>query len=114
VLSIVGSGAYAPLTYFFVALSIAAFIAEAWAFIDAIMRPAQAFAAAGKQTKPIWLIILGVAFVLGLYTAAYGGVTSILAVIAFVAAAIYLVDVRPKVREFKRGRSTHNGPYGPW
>ena len=113
-LSIVGNGAYAPLTYFFVALSIAAFVVEAWAFVDAISRPAPAFAAAGKQTKPIWLIILGVAFVLGLYTAAYGGVTSILAVIAFVAAAIYLVDVRPKVREFKRGRSTHNGPYGPW
>jgi hypothetical protein len=114
VLSIVGNGAYAPLTYFFVALSIAAFGAEAWALVDAVIRPAQAFAAAGKQTKPIWLIILGVAFVLGLYTAAYGGVTSILAVVAFVAAAIYLVDVRPKVREFKRGRSTHNGPYGPW
>jgi len=114
VLSIVGNGAYAPLTYFFVALSIAAFGAEAWALVDAVIRPAQAFVAAGKQTKPIWLIILGVAFVLGLYTAAYGGVTSILAVIAFVAAAIYLVDVRPKVREFKRGRSTSNGPYGPW
>ena len=113
-LSIVGNGAYAPLTYFFVALSIAAFGAEAWALVDAVIRPAQAFVAAGKQTKPIWLIILGVAFVLGLYTAAYGGVTSILAVIAFVAAAIYLVDVRPKVREFKRGRSTSNGPYGPW
>ena len=113
-LSIVGNGAYAPLTYFFVALSIAAFGAEAWALVDAVIRPAPAFVAAGKQTKPIWLIILGVAFVLGLYTAAYGGVTSILAVIAFVAAAIYLVDVRPKVREFKRGRSTHNGPYGPW
>jgi uncharacterized protein DUF2516 len=114
VLSIVGNGAYAPLTYFFVALSIAAFGAEAWALVDAVIRPASAFTAAGKQTKPIWLIILGVAFVLGLYTAAYGGVTSILAVVAFVAAAIYLVDVRPKVREFKRGRSTHNGPYGPW
>ena len=113
-LSIVGNGAYAPLTYFFVALSIAAFGAETWALVDAVIRPAQAFVAAGKQTKPIWLIILGVAFVLGLYTAAYGGVTSILAVIAFVAAAIYLADVRPKVREFKRGRSTHNGPYGPW
>jgi hypothetical protein len=114
VLSILGSGAYAPLTYFFVALSVAAFIVEAWALVDAVTRPAPAFAVAGKQTKPIWLIILGVAFVLGLYTAAYGGVTSILAVIAFVAASIYLVDVRPKVREFKRGRSTHNGPYGPW
>ena len=52
---------------------------------------------------------------LGLYTAAAnGGVTQILAVVAFVAAAVYLADVRPKVREFKRGRSTHNGPYGPW
>ena len=112
-LSIVG-GAYGPLNYFFVALAVAAFVVETWAFVDAIIRPAPAFAAAGKQTKPIWLLILGVAFVLGLYTAAYGGVTQILAVIAFVAAAIYLVDVRPKVREFKRGRSTHNGPYGPW
>jgi len=114
VLSILGNGAYAPLTYFFVALSIAAFVVETWAFIDAIIRPAPAFVASGKQTKPIWLIILGVAFVLGLYTAAYGGVTSILAVVAFVAAAVYLADVRPKVREFRRGSSTRQGPYGPW
>ena len=113
-LGIVGNGAYAPLTYFFVALSVAAFGVETWAFIDAIIRPTQAFTAAGKQTKPIWLLILGVAFVIGLYTAAYGGVVQILAVVAFVAAAIYLVDVRPAVREFKRGSATHNGPYGPW
>ena len=113
-LSIVGNGSYAPLTYFFVALAVAAFVVEAWAFIDGIIRPAPAFVAAGKLTKPLWLIILGVAFVLGLYTALYGGVTQILAVVAFVAAAIYLVDVRPKVREFKRGGSTRNGPYGPW
>jgi Protein of unknown function (DUF2516) len=114
VLSILGNGGYAPLTYFFVALGVAAFVVETWAFVDAITRPAPAFLAAGKQTKPIWLLILGVAFVLGLYTAAYGGVIQILAIIAFVAASIYLVDVRPKVREFKRGNSTHNGPYGPW
>ncbi len=109
-----GTGAYAPLQYFFVALAVAAFIVEAWAFVDAIIRPQQAYTAAGKQTKPIWLIILGVAFVLGLYAAVYGGVTSILSVAAFVAAAIYLVDVRPKVREFRSGRGTSNGPYGPW
>ena len=110
---ILGNGAYAPLAYFFVALAIAAFIVEAWAFIDAITRPAQAFVAAGKQTKVIWLIILGIAFVLGLYAAAYGGVTGFLSVAAFVAAAIYLADVRPKVKEFRRGRS-NSGPYGPW
>lgn len=111
-LSITG-GAYAPLDYFFVALAVAAFGVETWAFIDAIIRPAAAYVAAGKQTKPIWLIILGVAFVLGLYAAAYGGVTSILAVAAFVAAAVYLADVRPKVREIRSG-SSGSGPYGPW
>jgi O-antigen/teichoic acid export membrane protein len=112
VATILGNG-ITPLTYFFVALALAAFVVEAWAFIDAIIRPAQAFTAAGKQTKQLWLIILGVAFVLGLYAAAYGGATSILSVAAFVAAAIYLADVRPKVKDFRRGSSS-SGPYGPW
>ena len=111
---ILGNGAYAPLAYFFVALAVAAFVVEVWALIDAITRPAQAFVAAGKQTKLIWLIILGIAFVLGLYAAAYGGVTGFLSVAAFVAAAIYLADVRPKVKEFRRDRSSSSGPYGPW
>ena len=111
-------GSYTPLTYFFLALGLAAFIVEAWAFIDAITRPAYAFVSAGKQTKPLWLIILGVAAVIGLAGAVYGvGPTSILPVAAFVAAAIYLADVRPKVRSFPKNRSgsgTSSGPYGPW
>jgi Protein of unknown function (DUF2516) len=107
------SGAYGPLNFFFLALAVAAFAVEAWAFIDAITRPAQAFVAVGKQTKPIWLIILGVAFVLGLYAAAYGGAIGFLSVAAFVAAAIYLADVRPKVKDFRRSSSS-SGPYGPW
>jgi O-antigen/teichoic acid export membrane protein len=114
VASITGSGAYGPLNYFFVALAVAAFVVEAWAFVDAIIRPTQAFRAVGKLSKPIWLIILGVAFVVGLYAAAYGGAVGFLSVAAFVAAAIYLADVRPKVREFGRGRSSSSGPYGPW
>jgi hypothetical protein len=113
VINILGSGVYGPLNYFFVALAVAAFGVETWALIDALIRPAQAYTAAGKQTKPIWMIILGVAFVLGLYSAAYGGVTGFLSVAAFVAAAVYLVDVRPKVREIRSGSSS-NGPYGPW
>jgi hypothetical protein len=120
VVSVLGNNVYTPLNYFFVALAIAAFIVEAWAFVDAIIRPAAAFLAAAstmdnflaKLTKPIWLIILGVAFVLGLYSAAYGGVTGLLSVLAFVAAATYLAAVRPKVKEYRKGRSS--GPYGPW
>ena len=109
-------GNYTPLTVFFLALGLVAFVVEAWAFIDAITRPSQAFVAAGKLTKQLWLIILGVAAVVGLAFAIIGvGPTSILPVAAFVAAAIYLADVRPKVRSFPKNRSgTSQGPYGPW
>jgi hypothetical protein len=107
------AGAYTPLDWFFQALAIVAFVVEAWAFADAIRRPAPAFPAASKQTKPLWMVILGVALVIGL-GGAIGELTllSILPIIAFVAAAIYLTDVRPKVREFRGG--SHQGPYGPW
>ena len=108
--------AYTPLAYFFLALGLAAFVVEAWAFVDAVTRPSQAFAAAGKLTKPLWLIITGVAAVIGLYGVAYRvGPSSILPVAAFVAAAVYLADVRPKVRSFPKNRSgSSQGPYGPW
>jgi len=106
---------YTPLTYFFLALSFVAFGVEAFAFIDAIRRPSQAFPATGKRTKRLWLIILGVAVVVGLAGVVYRiGPTSILPVAAFVAAAVYLADVRPKVKEFRNGGGTSSGPYGPW
>jgi hypothetical protein len=55
-----------------------------------------------------------VAAVVGLYGAVYGvGPISILPVAAFVAAAIYLADVRPKVKDFRNSGSS-TGPYGPW
>jgi hypothetical protein len=112
-------GAYGPLNIFFFALGVAAFVVEAWAFVDAIMRPQQAYPAAGKLTKTKWLLILGVAVAFGLYSVAYGGgfgsylgPAGIILLAAFVAAAVYLVDVRPAVRQFKKG--TSSGPYGPW
>ena len=42
-------------------------------------------------------------------------VIGFLGVAAFVAAAIYMADVRPKVRSFPKNRSgSSQGPYGPW
>jgi hypothetical protein len=110
--------ALSVLDWFFEALAIAALGFEGFAFVDAIRRPAQAFVSVSKQTKPLWLVITGVATAIGIGTAASGSfsVVGILSVIAFVAAAIYLNDVRPKVREFRSsgGTGTHMGPYGPW
>ena len=109
------SGVYGPLQVFFLVLAVVAFGVEAWAFGDAIYRPGQAYLAAGKLTKTKWLLILAVAFVLGLSGVFYVGVTNFLSIVAFVAAAVYLSDVRPRVREFKSGRAgTRQGPYGPW
>jgi Protein of unknown function (DUF2516) len=107
--------ALTPLAWLNFALLVAALVCEAWAFIDALRRPTGSFPAAGKQTKPLWLIITGVAFVVGLFSMAYDvSLISILPIVAFIAAAIYLTDVRPKVREMGKGGSSQSGPYGPW
>ena len=112
-MTIVNPTALSVINLFFWVLLLAAFVVETWAFVDAIIRPAAAFPAAGKQTKPIWLVILGVAFVIGIGGAVgYLALLSIFPIVAFVAAAIYLVDVRPKVRSLKPG--SRQGPYGPW
>ena len=41
-------------------------------------------------------------------------ITSIIPVIAFIAAAVYLADVRPAVRQYGSGGSSSSGPYGGW
>jgi hypothetical protein len=108
--TIVNPTALSIINLFFWVLLLGAFVIEAWAFGDALRRPTGAFPAAGKQTKPIWLIILGVAFVIGIAGAVgYLSLISIFPIIAFVAAAIYLVDVRPKINSLKSG-GTHQGP----
>lgn len=75
-----------------------------WALVDAATRPAAAFVAAGKQTKQIWLAILGVSLLLSLV--GLGGILSFFGILVAVAAIVYLVDVRPAVREIRPG--------GPW
>ena len=64
-----------------------------YAFVHAAMQRPDAYAAAEKLTKPVWLVILGVAGLLSLFL----GVTGV--AIAAVAAGVYLVDVRPKLLE---------------
>ena len=68
--------------------------------VDAAIRRADAFVAAGKATKPLWLVITGVAT---LALAVFGPV-SLFGIPAIVAALVYLVDVRPAVRAVSGGR----------
>ena len=69
-------------------------------FVDAAMRRSDAFVAAGKLTKPAWLAIVGVAtLVVFLF-----GLVSFFGIPGLVALLVYLVDVRPAVREVTGGR----------
>jgi hypothetical protein len=95
-----------PLSGAFLLLSLAVLAVKIFALVDAATRPAPAFPATGKQSKQFWLVVLAVA----LLTSVLG----FLSILGLVAAIIYLVDVRPAVRDVPRGGSTHMGPYGPW
>jgi Protein of unknown function (DUF2516) len=88
-----------------------------WGLIDAAIRPKQAFASAGKRTKTFWTLVLAgataVAFVAVPYPIGIGQL-GFLALIAAVAAIVYLVDVRPAVQRFSgRGGSGGRGRGGP-
>jgi len=75
-----------------------------WALVDAALRPAAAFPAAGKLTKPAWVAILAVCVVLCVLTRDALGLFGLAVAVATI---VYLVDVRPAVRELGGGR-------GPW
>lgn len=93
-----------PVQGVFLLVSLGILALKLWAVIDAATRPAAAFVAAGKQSKTIWLVITGLAVL-------FNGL-SIFGIAALIASIVYLVDVRPAVREVRRGGSA--GPYGPW
>ena len=84
---------------FLMIVSLVLFAAQAWAFVDAVSRPGQAFVAADKLTKQAWLIILGVA--LAAHMLLWNPI-SILNLAGAVAAIVYLVDARPAMRGLTR------------
>jgi hypothetical protein len=81
--------------YVLAVLQIAVLVTTVYAFVHAALQRPDAYTAADKLTKPVWLVILGVA---GL-VAAFLSITGV--AIAAVAAGVYLVDVRPKILEIQ-------------
>ena len=75
--------------------TLALFALEAWAFVDAVSHRGEEFVAANKQTKVMWLVILGVA--LAAHMLIWHPI-HLLNIIGAVASIVYLVDVRPALR----------------
>lgn len=108
-------------TYLFLGLLLAAFVVEVWAVISALRFAAGSFVAAGKRTKGFWLALLIPAAVIGFCAIpppiGLGLNLMLLNIIAFVAAAVYLTDVRPQLRSIeggRRGRGRRDQNRGGW
>lgn len=72
-------------------LKVAVLVATVYAFVHAALQRADAYTAADKLTKPVWLVILGLAALLDFWLGVMG------MAVAACAAGVYLVDVRPKL-----------------
>lgn len=93
-------------------LSAAALAVEVYALVDCLRRRPDAFTAAGKRTKNFWLLVTGVAVLLGFVALQSLG---LLGIIAIIAAGVYLADVKPALDQVMgRGDRGRQGPYGPW
>jgi hypothetical protein len=93
-------------TYVYLAVYWACLALGAVALVDAARRRTDAYVAAGKQTKPIWLGILGGGLLAQIVFPALGGsLLSILGMAGIVAAIVYLVDVRRRLIEVTNGGS---------
>ena len=80
--------------YVLLVIQVGALFLGVYSFVHAAIQRPDAYTAAEKMTKPIWLAILGGTFVLALVLGAPVG-----SAIVICAAGVYLVDVRPKILE---------------
>lgn len=105
-----GGGFFAAQNAVLLVLGLAALGMEVYALVDAFRQRADAFVAAGKQTKQIWLLILGVATAIGFVSVS--GPLNLFNLLAVVAAGVYLAGVRPALQQVRGGGGA--GPYGSW
>lgn len=104
-------------SYLYFALILAAFVVQLWAVASALFFNANLYLAAGKRAKAFWVAFLIPAAIIGFCSIppplGMGYNLMFLNIIGFVFAAVYLTDVRPRLRELRgsgrRGRDSSGG-----
>jgi hypothetical protein len=106
------------------ALSAVTLAVKGYALGDVLIRPTAAFTAVDKLPKVFWLIVTFLAFGAQLAAALSGGFApswyGVLQLAGTVVALVYLFGIRPEVIRYsprrgrRGGRSSSEGPYGPW
>lgn len=80
-------------------LLVAVLVTAVYAFVHAALQRPDAYTAADKLTKPVWLVILGAAVALASILYPVLGVLGM--AMSACASGVYLVDVRPKLLEIQ-------------
>lgn len=80
-------------------LLVAVLVTAVYAFVHAALQRPDAYTAADKLTKPVWLVILGAAMALASILYPVLGVLGM--AMSACASGVYLVDVRPKLLEIQ-------------
>ncbi len=90
--------------WLFFALAVLALLLEVWALGDVLRRSPQAFERAGGRPKSFWLLLTGIAAVVGLLSVlTIRGGFGLFGLAAVCVAAVYLAGTRPDV-DFYGGR----------
>lgn len=79
-------------------------IVEIWALVSCLTQKAEAFGVVGRIPKGGWVAML---FAAALVSLLFGTLRSLLGLIAVVVALVYLLDLRPALRDAVDG-------HGPW
>lgn len=87
--------------YVILAVILIALTVKAFAFVNALLWPAEAYTAADKLSKPAWCAILGLGLAAQVLLINSSPLNPI-HLIASIAAIVFLVDVRPAVAELTR------------
>ena len=87
---------------------VGALVLAVFGLVDALRQRSDAFTAAGKASKKIWLVVLGVAVALSFYSVA--SPFSLPWILAVVGAGVYAADVRPALRKVMGRGSSGDGP----
>lgn len=80
-------------------LLVAVLVTAVYAFVHVALQRPDAYTAADKLTKPVWLVILGAAVALASILYPVLGVLGM--AMSACASGVYLVDVRPKLLEIQ-------------
>ncbi len=84
------------------AIFVVSVVIDIWAFIHCATQRSDAFDAVGTMAKNRWLLLIGGTFLLSFFLIF---LSTLFSLIALAASLIYLLDVRPAIRDVINGSS---------